>query len=190
MSTISLTDTQRQVLSHAIEHTDDRIEWFPEQIKGGARKKVLDGLTNRGLVTRTDNDYAVSTAAYDALELPRPSEADESPALSETVATEDEPDAEGTACVAPTAPIDIQPAPAPAETSVARTPRTRAHSKQAQVIELLRRPEGTTIAQVCELTGWQQHSTRGFFAGAVKKKLGLNVVSEKTQDSSRVYRIV
>ena len=68
-------------------------------------------------------------------------------------------------------------------------PRRRANSKQALVIEMLRRPEGATVRQISEATGWQAHTVRGALAGALKKKLGLAIVSEKPKGGERVYRI-
>jgi len=53
---------------------------------------------------------------------------------------------------------------------------------------MLRTPAGATIAALMSATAWQQHSVRGFLAGVVRKKLGLNLVSEPT-DKGRVYRI-
>jgi hypothetical protein len=61
-------------------------------------------------------------------------------------------------------------------------------TKASAVITLLSRPEGATIETMTKATGWQPHSVRGFLAGTLKKKLGKNVVSEKT-DAGRVYRI-
>ena len=69
------------------------------------------------------------------------------------------------------------------------TPVLRANSKQAQVLAMLHRPEGATLAQICACTGWQQHTVRGTFAGAFKKKLGLDIMSTKDEGSERVYRI-
>jgi hypothetical protein len=65
----------------------------------------------------------------------------------------------------------------------------RADSKQALLVDLLRRKEGATIAEVVKATGWQPHSVRGAISGSLKKKLGLAVVSDKMEGRGRVYRI-
>ena len=66
--------------------------------------------------------------------------------------------------------------------------RHRAGSKQAGVIEMLMKPEGTTIDDIMQATDRQQHSVRGFFAGVIRKKLKLTLISEAAE-AGRIYKI-
>jgi Protein of unknown function (DUF3489) len=69
-----------------------------------------------------------------------------------------------------------------------RTTKTSPDTKSARIIAMLRKPAGASIAAIMAATDWQQHSVRGFLAGVVRNKLGLNLVSDQT-DKGRVYRI-
>jgi len=157
--TIQLTPAQQVILTYAHQHTEGKLSWFPENIKGGARKKVIDGLFNRSLITTDGKDWFVAAEGYEALGVPRK------------------------------APVTNQAIDEIIEAATAAKPRTRDNSKQAQVIAMLKRAEGATITQICEATGWQSHTVRGTFAGAFKKKLGLEITSSKADGSERTYRI-
>ena len=204
--TTQLSPTQQTILDHAAQTTDGKITWFPDTIKGGARTKVLGSLLNRALITPLGDDWLVTAEGYEALGLPHRApitlaaldaviiqaemgqfgasqvlldEIDDNPTDAEIDASNDiDPEIEALVTATETK--------ARAE---AKTPRTRENSKQAQVVAMLRRPEGATIAQIMEATGWQAHTVRGTFAGAFKRKLGLTIVSEKN-DGDRIYRII
>jgi hypothetical protein len=163
--TTQLSPSQQLILNHAAQSADGKLDWFPDNIKGGARKKVLDSLLNRALITALDDEWFVSAEGYEALGMPRRGPV--------TLAALD-------------AVISTAEAAQPSDTP---KPRSRDNSKQAQVIAMLKRPEGASIPQICEATGWQAHTVRGTFAGAFKKKLGLDITSSKPDGSERTYRI-
>ena len=158
--TAQLTPAQHAILTHAHQHTEGKITWFPDNIKGGARQKVIDGLSKRDLITHDGNDWFVAADGYEALGVPRRAPVS-AVAIDEVIQAATEPKS-----------------------------RTRENSKQAQVIAMLQRPEGATIAQICAATGWQAHTVRGTFAGAFKKKLGLEITSTKEAGGDRTYRII
>ena len=171
MTTIKLTESQTTILTQAAYRPDGDIEPLPPTLRGGARGKVIGGLTSRGLIVEQDGKHVLTDDGYAAIGRSRPaqdSEPTEDAALEADVAA-----AEATWM----------------DTAKEAKPRTRENSKQAQVVAMLKRAEGATIHQVMAATGWQAHTVRGTFAGAFKKKLGLNLISEKTQGGERVYRV-
>ena len=91
---------------------------------------------------------------------------------------------------APTGATDAPATDTPTETETAPKARTpREGTKQATLIAMLRAPEGATIEEIMVATGWQSHTVRGAMAGALKKKLGLEVTSERVEGRGRVYRL-
>ena len=173
---MTLSNTQYDILEHAIDHHGGQIVWFPDNVKGGARQKVIQGLFNKALITRDGQDnYFVAAEGYVALgrDVPAPATTHPDPEVEANWAQEKQVAAQRLLKV-----------------GVEGKPRTRENSKQATVIQMLQRPEGATISQICAATGWQAHTVRGTFAGAFKKKLGLNLTSDKADGGERIYRIV
>ncbi len=164
-------------------------------LKGGAKLKMIASLAQRRLIEQQGGQWRITGAALAIIQ----GEAKHEDELATVGAA-------GSTASQATPPLAVDPeleaAVVAAEASWqqdqpdAAPKRGRDNSKQALVIEMLKRPEGATIAQISEATGWQQHTVRGTFAGALKKKLGLTIVSEKIDGPAgtpgagqRLYRI-
>ena len=182
-----LSDIQLGILSAACQNPNRLILPLPDRLKGGPGLRVVQSLTAKGLVEEvaakrgqpvwreTDDGHGmtliVTDAAFAALGI----------------------EPEGNA------PKGAKPTPAtkkakargggktPKPAKAPRVPRT--DTKQAQLIAMLERTKGASIEEIAEAFGWQHHTVRGAIAGALKKKLGLDVVSEKDDKRGRVYLI-
>jgi hypothetical protein len=179
-----LTDTQLIILGKACERPDGAVYPLTTKLKGGAVTKVLSSLIAKGLLKefrakrdetvwrRDDEDRPLTLyatpAAYDALGI--------------------EQDVSGQEAQASEKPKRTRVAKGAKATEEKQT-RTRADSKQAQLIEMLKAPKGANIDEIVAAFGWQAHTVRGVIAGALKKKLGLEVTSEKVEARGRVYRL-
>ena len=88
----------------------------------------------------------------------------------------------------PTRPRSSRSAPASKALSKTLSNPVPKDTKSATVLELLRRAEGATLAELMAVTHWQAHSVRGFLSGTVRKRLGLTLISEASLEG-RCYRI-
>ena len=170
-----LTDTQRVILSAASQRTDRLALPLPKSLTGGAAHKVVNALSEKGLLKEVKANRKLSDPVW--------RENEEGHGLTLIITDT------GFAAID----IDVEPQkikPPKSEPKPITTERKmREGTKQALVIEMLRRPEGASIAEIVEATSWASHTTRGFLAGALKKKLGLSIDSEKEEARGRVYRL-
>ncbi|KQY13190.1 DUF3489 domain-containing protein [Rhizobium sp. Root482] len=184
-----LSDTQALILSAAAQRPEHIALPLPESLRGGAAAKVVGAMLAKGLLAEVDADmrnsepvwretgdgHGVTLVATDegltaiGIEL---EDADTAPAGATDAPTEES---------APDTPTEPVPAP--------KARRPREGTKQATLIAMLRAPDGATIEEIMAATGWQSHTVRGAMAGALKKKLRLDVTSEKVENRGRVYKL-
>ena len=187
-----LSDSQLAVLSAASQRPDGCVFPVTLKLKGNAIGNVLKSLLTKGLLEEVPGRADDTLWRYDD---GAPLTLKASPAAYRHLGIDTEATTAAGDVPAPDSPSGKRE-PANAAQVVAiveakprKEPTVRKDSKQARLIAMLRRPEGATIAEIAEALAWLQHTVRGAIAGALKKKLGLEVVSEKTESRGRVYRI-
>jgi hypothetical protein len=174
-----LTDTQTIILSRAATRPGNLAMPLPEGLHGAAAKMAVNRMITNGWLKEVDADLRRGE-----------------PLWRETG------DGHGTTLIATEAglaAIGIEPVVASAVTLVCKatpesldTPKPvtiRAGTKQAQIIALLRRPEGASIGEIVAVTGWMAHSARGLISGGLKKKLRLPITAEKVDQRGTVYKL-
>lgn len=188
-----LSDTQLVILCAAAQREDRNVLPLPGSLRGGAAAKVVGALLSRGLIAETATDqFAKADTALNRIwrndEDGRAILVHITDAGLAAIGVEPEGgDSAPTSADAASSAEASQDAPADAAPK-ARTPR--AGTKQAQLIEMLRAEGGATIDEIATALDWRSHTVRGALAGALKKRLGLTITSEKVEGRGRVYRIV
>jgi hypothetical protein len=185
-----LSDSQLVVLSTACQRPDRSVYPLTVKLPGGAAAKVLGSLLQKGLVKEVQAKREDTTWREDKKRGRLTLRA--TPAAFEAlgIAQEGGAHAESGGDVESSADGRIKSRrKRQGDKSKQKPTHTRANSKQAQLIEMLKRSDGATIEEIVAKLKWQAHTVRGAFAGALKKRLGLKVESEKVEGRGRVYRI-
>lgn len=204
-----LSDTQLLILSAAAQRDGHIALPLPPCLRGGAAKKVVGALLGKGYLAEAPAGREPGTLVWDETDdghfITLVATADGLSAIGIEPEGADRPDTDAApdtategATEAPDAGAGTEDATpdegAPAADTLADAAPTerkvRTGTKQAMLIDMLRTPERATIAEIVAATGWQPHTVRGAIAGALKKKLGLDVASEKIEGRGRCYWII
>jgi Protein of unknown function (DUF3489) len=186
-----LSDSQLVVLTAACQRADRCVFPVTARLKGNAAGNVLKSLLKQKLIDEVpaqgddtvwrhdEQNGGMTLVATDAAFA----------ALGIDIHHDGEPRVKSKQA-APKAASSAKPnkRPKAPKSKAAGSVATREGTKQSQLIDLLRRPKGATIDEIAEALSWQPHTVRGAIAGTLKKKLGLDVTSEKDDKRGRIYR--
>lgn len=184
-----LSDTQALILSAAAQRPEHIALPLPESLRGGAAAKVVAAMIAKGLLQEVDADMRKGEPVW------RETGDGHGTTLIATdvglAAIGIEPENANSEPVGSTDAPTEGPAPEPpSQTDAAPNRRIpREGTKQATLIAMLRTPDGATIAEIATALQWAPHTVRGMFAGILKKRLGLEVTSEKIEGRGRVYAL-
>jgi hypothetical protein len=179
------SDTQSLILSRAATRPGNLALPLPEGLVGAAAKMVVGKMIARGWLEEVEANLRRGEPMW------RETGDGHGTTL---IATEAGLEAIGieplvASAVASARKAKAKAEPAPYDTDTAKPVAIRAGTKKAQIIAMLQRPEGATIAEMVEATGWLAHTVRGSISGALKKKLGLPIAAEKVEGRGTVYRL-
>ena len=181
------SDTQSLILSRAATRPGNLALPLPEGLVGAAAKMVVGKMLARGWLEEVEANLRRSEPMW------RETGDGHGTTL---IATEAGLEAIGIEPVVASAVAGLRRAKpkqeaerTPEETGTAKPVVIRAGTKQAQIIAMLQRPEGATVAEIVAATGWLAHTVRGSISGALKKKLGLPIAAEKVAGRGTVYTL-
>ena len=181
---ITPSDTQSLILSRAATRPGNLALPLPEGLVGAAAKMVVDKMIARGWLEEVEANLRRGEPMW------RETGDGHGTTLIATEAGLEAIGSEPLAASAAASARRAKPKPEQArDDDTAKPVAIRAGTKQAQIIAMLQRPEGATVAEMVEATGWLAHTLRGSISGALKKKLGLPIAAEKVEGRGSVYKL-
>lgn len=181
------SDTQSLILARAATRPGNLALPLPEGLVGAAAKMVVGKMIARGWLEEVEANLRRGEPMW------RETGDGHGTTLIATEAGLDAIGIESLAASAVASARKAKPKPEPVqmpdETGTGKPVAIRAGTKQAQIIAMLQRPDGASIAEIVAATSWQAHTARGAISGALKKKLGLPITAEKVEGRGTVYRL-
>lgn len=164
----TLSSTQEAILTEANTRSDGKVLPFPSSashVRGGAATKVLTTLVEKGFIEEIageegEKNYTITATGRDVIGV--------KPESEKTVIPEHEADEEA---------------------SVTQKSSKPPSGKLGQIVDLMQRPEGATVQEMMDATGWQKHSARGAISGQLKKKRGYVIDKSMNGDGEIIYKI-